>query len=221
MRFSDKKIRILLAEDQQLVRKGFVSLIEEEPDMTIIGEAENGKEVLEFLKLTTPDVVLLDIEMPRMNGKETLDIIQKRFPGTKVIMLSMHFDASYINEFMVRGARGYLAKGCDPETLFEAIRTVKKDGHFFGEEVAKAMLNGLQKEKTFAPLLNEIALSDREISILKEICDGKTNKEIAAALKISASTVDFHKQNIYRKTNSSNVTELVKYAIKNSIVTLD
>jgi DNA-binding NarL/FixJ family response regulator len=221
MGFSNKKIRILLAEDQQLVRKGLVSLIEEEPDMTIIGEAGNGKEVLEFLKLATPDVILLDIEMPRMNGKEALEIIQKRFPENKVIMLSMHFDAAYINEFMVRGARGYLAKGCDPDTLFEAIRTVKKDGHFFGEAVAKAMLNGLQKEKTIAPLLNEIALSDREISILKEICDGKTNKEIAASLRISASTVDFHKQNIYRKTNSNNVTELVKYAIKNSIVSLD
>ncbi|MCD6065214.1 MAG: DNA-binding response regulator [Bacteroidetes bacterium] len=189
--------------------------------MIVIGEAQNGKEVLEFLKVSKPDVVLLDIEMPLMNGKETLEIIKKRFPETRVIMLSMHFDASYINEFMVRGARGYLAKGCDPETLFEAIRAVKKDGHFFGEKVAKAMLNGLQKERTIAPLLSEIALSDREIDILKEICTGKTNKEIAATLKISASTVDFHKQNIYRKTNSGNVTELVKYAIKNAIVSLD
>jgi DNA-binding NarL/FixJ family response regulator len=213
-------IKLIIAEDQELMRKSFIALLKEDQDFEIIAEASNGKELLEILKHTTPDVVLLDIEMPVMNGREALEIINKRFPDVKVIMLSMHAGPHFISELMARGARAFLPKNCDPDALFEAIHTVSSEGYYFDKSISEAMLRGLQREKSINPLLEELSLSDRETEILKEICEGKTNRQIAEALNISIGTVDFHRGNIYKKTRSKNLVELLKYAIKNGIISL-
>lgn len=202
------------------MRKSFIALLKEDESFEIIGEGSNGKELLDLLKSNLPDIVLLDIEMPVMNGVEALEIINKRFPELKVIMLSMHAGPAFISELMARGARAFLPKNCDAETFFEAIHVVHSEGYYFDKSVSQAMLRGLQREKAINPLLDELSLSDREIEILKEICDGKTNKQIADQLKISASTVDFHRGNIYKKTKSKNITDLLKYSIKNGIISL-
>lgn len=202
------------------MRKSFIALLKEDPALEIVGEASNGKELLELLKSTETDIVLLDIEMPIMNGVEALEVINKRFAEIKVVMLSMHAGAVFVSELMARGARAYLPKNCDADTFFEALHIVHNEGYYFDKSVSQAMLRGLQREKAINPLLDELSLSDREVEILKEICDGKTNKQIAELLKISASTVDFHRGNIYKKTKSKNITDLLKYAIKNGIISL-
>jgi two-component system, NarL family, response regulator DegU len=220
MESGERKIRLVLADDQELIRKSFISLLKEDPQFEIVGEAANGKELLDLLKQTETDIVLLDIEMPVMNGMEALEVICKRFPQVKVIMLSMHAGTVFISEMMARGARAYVTKSCDAEALFEAIHTVSTDGYFFDKSVSEAMLKGLQREKAINPVFDELSLSDREIDVLKEICNGMSNKEISDRLKITASTVDYHRSNIYKKTKSKNILDLLKYAIKNGIVTL-
>lgn len=216
--FMQKKISIILTEDQELMRKSLAALINDFPEFSVIGEAPNGKELLRLLKTSTPDIVLLDIDMPVMNGNETLDILNVRFPEVKVIMLSMYNEEGVILDFMTRGARAYLPKGCDVEMLTTTIESVHRNGYHFSDHVSKAMLNGVMRDRSLSHIAGELALTDREMEIVKELCEGKTNKEIANQLKVTTRTVDFHRANIYAKTKSRNVAELVKYAIRHGVV---
>lgn len=218
---SDKKIQIMMADDHRLVRKALKYFLEDHPKFNVIGEAANGKELLDQLKGNTPDLVLLDVEMPVMNGRETLEILLRRFPETKVIMLSMHNDLTYMAEFIAMGARAYIAKDSDEEVFIQAILSVHRNGHYFDETSSIAMLRGLQSEKSINPLMNELALSRRETEILKELCHGKTNKEIAEICNITLTTVNFHRTNIYKKTKSHNITDLIRYSIKNGMITMN
>lgn len=216
----DQKIKLMVADDQHLFRKSLISLLKEAPDMEVAAEAENGKQLIDLLKHNEPDIVLLDVEMPVMDGKTALEIIVKRFSKVKVIVLSVHYDAGLVSDFMGRGASCYLTKNCQTEMLFDAIRVVKTKGHYFDASVSKAMLDSIQREKSNAPFTGEVVLNDREIDIMKRICDGKTNKEIASSLNLSASTIDFHRSKIYSKTHSNNITQLLKFALKSGIVDL-
>ena len=213
-------IRIVLAEDQELVRKSLVSLFREFPGMTVVGEACNGKVLIDLLKATPADIVLLDSEMPVMNGVQALEIINKRFPDVKVIVLSMHNDMNLIYEFMMLGARAYLPKNSDVETLMSTIRTVKNYGYYFCQNVANALLKGSMKHSSINPLMNERSLTSREMQILQKLCDGQSNKEIASTLSITPRTVDFHRGNIYSKTGSANIADLIHYSIKNGLVSV-
>ncbi len=214
----DRKIRIVIAEDHRLVRKGLKNLLEQHPRLCVVGEAADGKELMALLKDSGTDVVLLDIEMPNMNGRQALEIITKRFPDIKVVMLSVHSELMYMIEFVTMGARAYITKGASEETLWKTILAVHKDGHYFDQELSKAMLSSLQNKKSINPLFDELALSKRELEILKELCQGKTNKEIAASLKITMTTVNFHRVNIYRKTKSHNIAELIQYSMKQGLI---
>jgi DNA-binding NarL/FixJ family response regulator len=202
------------------MRQGVVSLLSEDSSLKVIGEAANGRELLDLLKLKEPDVVLLDIEMPVMNGLQALEVMSKRFPKVKVIMLSMHLSPGMISEFMARGASAFLPKETNIEVLIEAINTVKIEGHYYNKNVSDAMRKSLQSNHKSQSTFHEQALTAREISILKLICDGKTNSDIAQELNISYNTVDFHRRNLYSKTQSSNIPGLVKYAIKHGILNL-
>lgn len=213
-----KPIRLMLAEDHQLVRKAFALMLNEQPDLDMIGHAANGKELLELIKTEAPDIVLLDIDMPVMNGRQCLGLIRSRFPDVKVIMLSLHKDPAMMNEFMANGASAYLHKDADTDELLTSIRMVHSEGVYFNQELSKALLNGLRKEKKGNPFFNEQALSNREMAVLKELCDGKTNQEIADTLHISINTVGFHRNNIYSKTSSHNIAELMKYSIRNGLI---
>lgn len=213
-----KEITIVLAEDQKLMREGIKSLLEDEAHLKIIGEAENGRELLDLLKHTTPDIILLDIDMPVLNGREALEVINKRYPEIKVIMLSMHNDDYIISACMTMGARSYLAKGCDADTLIQTIESVNRNGRHFSDSVSKAMLTNLKHEKTIQH--EDVTLTPREIEILKALCDGKTNQEIANELHISGDTVHFHRGNVYRKTKSKSISDVIKYAIKNGFITI-
>lgn len=217
----DQSIKIVLAEDQELIRKSLASLLREVPGLSIAGEAANGKVLIELLKTEQADIVLLDFEMPVMNGLEAMEILNKRFPKTKVIMLSQHNEMGLVYELMLLGARAYLPKGCDVDTLVKAIFTVHSFGYYFDEYVSNALLKGSMKSQAVNPLLSEKALSEREMEILQHLCAGLTNKEIAAQLHIAARTVDFHRANIYSKTGSANIADLVRYSIRNGLVSAE
>jgi DNA-binding NarL/FixJ family response regulator len=216
----DKKIRVILTDDHPLVRSAFKLLLEGHLEIQVIAEANNGKELLELLKSVKPDVVLLDIEMPVLGGRETLNIIGKRFPNLKVLMVSMHNEVTYMTGFIAMGARGYVPKSADTEVLIQAVLEVHKQGHYFDQSASVAMLRRLQQEKNINALYDELALSKREVEILQELCYGKTNRAIAETCNISMATVNFHRANIYRKTRSRNISDLMKYGIKNGMIDL-
>lgn len=213
-----KKIRLAIAEDQELMRKSLIALLNDFEEFTVIGEAPNGKELIQMLKSNRPDIVLLDIEMPVMNGYETIEIVGLRFPDVKVIVLSMFSDDGTIMDFMTRGARAYLPKGCDVNLLVNTIKAVHSTGYHFSDKVSRAMLNSNLRQRAVNPLAGELALTNRELEIVRELCNGKTNKEIASTLKVTPRTVDFHRTNIYAKTKSRNLADLVKYAIRHGVV---
>lgn len=213
-------IRIMLADDHHLVRKAFALMLDAQPGMKITGHAANGRELLELIKAGQPDLVLLDVDMPIMNGRQSLGIIKLRFPDVKVIMLSLHKDAALMNECMGNGAAAYLHKDIDMEDLIVAIRSVHTEGVYFNKELSKALLTGVKKEKKGNPFFDGQALSEKEIVVLKELCEGKTNRDIADTLHISVNTVGFHRNNIYTKARCNNMASLMKYAIRNGLVSI-
>lgn len=209
----EPRIRIILAEDKALMRKSLIALLKEYPQFEVVGEAVNGKELLELLKKVDTDIVLMDIKMPVMSGTEALKIMQLRFPSVKVIILSVHNDIAYIKDSIALGARGYLAKDCSPEQLMTTIVKIYKNGFYLAEDVSKHLLY----DSVYGGTMYRQALSNRETEVLKELCTGKTEKEIAQKLNISPHTVHFHRVNIYTKTNSHNLADLLKYASENEM----
>ena len=211
-----QKIKIIIAEDKELFRKALIFFIEGNKKYQIIDEASNGKELIDKLSNNIPDLILLDYKMPEMDGKEALVIIKNKYPEVKILMLSLYDEAELIIDLLSHGANGFVSKSESPEVFFTAIETVITTGRYFDPRISEVLLNGLLKkgEKNHS---GKMSLSEREISVLKEICNGHTNKLISEKLFISTSTVDFHKGNIYKKTYAKNVVDLVKYAIKNGI----
>jgi len=216
----DSTIRIGIAEDHVLFRQGMVSLLKEEGGFGVLFEAENGVELLQHLKTGQPDVVLLDINMPVMEGKETLTRIRELYPNLKVIMLSMYYNSSYIAEYLTKGARAFLPKNCDIEKVIEAINTVHAKEYYFDDDMSSMLMDQLLHEERQAESNHRLRLTDRETEVLNLICLENTNKEIAEHLNISIRTVEGHRQCIMTKTDTKNVLSLVMYALRNKIISL-
>lgn len=209
----------MIADDHNLGRESFSSYLENNCEgVKITGQAANGLELLALMKKNAPDIVILDLEMPVMNGHQTLLEITKRYPKVKTIIFSTHYNEYFISELMIAGACGYLSKNCFAEEMFETIDKVYTEGFYFNNSVSRQVVTTLIEEHKLQYLISEKILSDREIDVLKEICNEKQGKEIADALKISENTVQFHKKNIYNKTNCETLVGLVKYAIRTGIV---
>lgn len=215
-----KKIKVVLAESQELFRKSLAALLRSKSEFDVVAEAANGKELLDVLKRSSADVVLLDSEMPVMDGKTTLEIMRKRFPEVKAIVLSIHTDVQIMSDLMSHGACSYLSKICDVQTLFKAIQVVKNEGYFFDNSTSKALMDKVLRDKTESLLYSDVRFNDRETEILKRICDGKTNKEIATSLHLSTSAIDFYRTKIYNKAKCNNVATLLKFALRHGIVAL-
>lgn len=211
------RIKVLLADDHQIILDGLQSLLKNAAEITVIAEANNGREALRVLELLQPDVVLMDIDMPVMNGIEALKEIRRRFPTVKVIILSMHSETGMIRSLMDLGAQGYLLKSCSQEELFTAIRKVARGQSFFSPDVTLSLLRTDGGERTIKDARNEM-LTDRESEILKLIVGGFSNKEIGEKLFISHRTVDTHRTNIMKKLNVSNIAGLISYAIRHGMV---
>ncbi|MCC6585945.1 MAG: response regulator transcription factor [Bryobacterales bacterium] len=209
-----RKIRILLADDHKLVRQGFKLILESQPDMEVVGEAGNGREALESVKALRPDLIVMDVTMPDLNGIEATRRIRESSPGVRVLGLSVHRDGVYVREMIRAGAEGYLLKDAADTELLAAIRAVAEGNSYLSPEVAGAVLKDYRKHAA-----NPIdMLSAREREILQMIAEGKTNKEVATSLNLSVYTVDGHRTRIMEKLGLHSVGELVRFAVRNGLV---
>lgn len=209
-----KKIRILLADDHVMVRQGFKMILAAQPDMEIVGEADNGRQAVELAEQLRPDVVVMDVAMPELNGIEATRRLAASSPRTRVLALSMYKDSVYVREILRAGARGYLLKDAFDRDLLSAVRAVAVGDGYLSPAVSDAVLSDYRRHVS-DPL--EL-LSSREREILQLIAEGKTNKEIATALKLSVYTVDAHRGRIMEKLNLHSVGELVRFALRHGLI---
>lgn len=211
-------VRLLLVDDHEIVRAGLRMLFSAEPDVQIVGEAGSGREAIEQVRRLAPDVVLMDVAMPDMNGIDATRRIKEAFPQVAVLALTMHEDEEYFFEMLSAGASGYVPKRAAPDDLLSAIRIVNQGEVFIYPSMAKLLVKDfLRRAEETAPADVEL-LTPREYEVLACIADGLTNREIAEQLVISVKTVDRHRENIMRKLNLHNRVELVRYAIEKGLI---
>ena len=218
MKNLDTVIKVAIADDHALFRTGVKTSLSSRKDIQMIAEAENGMQLMNLLKHIKPDVVLLDIHMPIMDGYTTLPEIKKLYPEIKVIMLSMNNDPSIITKMMEVGANSYLTKDSVSETIYQAIRTCYEQEFFFNDLTNKALLNGLRMKKPQEAPVQEVHLTDKEITILKLMCEEKSTKEIADIVDLSPRTVEAIRDKLKTKTGVKSMAGLVMYAVKAGIV---
>ena len=212
-----RPIKVAIADDHALFRAGVKTALSVRKDIEMIAEADNGMQLLTLLKHVEPDVILLDIQMPLMDGITTLPEIRKLYPEIKVIILSMHNDHSMISKLMEVGANSYLTKNSDSETIYQAIKTCYEQEFFFNDLTNKALLSGLRTKKT-DHTQEDVQLNDKELRILKLMCEEKTTKEIADIVDISPRTVEAIRDKLKTKTGAKSMAGLVMYAVKNKLL---
>lgn len=214
-----RKIRILLADDHQLMRSGLRLLIEQQPDLGVVGEATNGREAVALTKSLRPDVAVMDISMPSLNGIEAAHQITQSHPEIAVIVLSMHADESYVLRALRAGAKGYLLKDSAESDLIEAVRAVARGKSFFSPAVSKVLLDDYMRKLKHSGVEDAYdLLTPREREILQLVAEGKSNKEVANLLNLSVYTVETHRSNIMQKLNLKGVPELTLYAVRKGII---
>jgi len=212
-------IRILLADDHTVVRDGLRALVEKQPDMAVVGEAADGRDTIRMAEEQTPDVIIMDIAMPNMNGIEATRRITASNPQTAVLILSMHQDESYVLRSLKAGARGYLLKESVRSDIIEAIRAVSQGRSFLTRKVSRILQEDYVREMERRGLEDSYdLLTDREREILQLVAEGRTNKEAATMLNISLTTVETHRTHILQKLNLHSVPELILYAVRKGII---
>jgi DNA-binding NarL/FixJ family response regulator len=207
-------IRIVLADDHALVRHGFRMILAAQPDMEVAGEAGNGREAVELCQKLKPDVVVMDVTMPELNGIEATRRLIELSPRTRVLALSMHKDAVYVREILRAGARGYLLKDSADTDLLAAVRAVAKGEGYLSPGVSDAVLSDYRRHVT-DPL---DLLTTREREVLQLIAEGKTNKEIATSLNLSVYTIEAHRGRLMEKLNLHSTGELVRFAVRSGLI---
>ena len=214
-----KRIRVLLADDHMIVREGLRALLEAEEDIEVVGEAENGRQAVQLIKRLRPDVIVMDIAMPLLNGLEVTRRIVKEVPATRVLILSAHGDDEYIRQAVLLGAAGYLVKQTSADVLGRAIREIQKGNPFFSPSIAKR-LPGLSSESPDGrgAIPKKAGLSSREVEVLQLIAEGKANKQVARELGISIKTVEKHRQHLMSKLDLHDTAGLTRYAIAAGII---
>jgi DNA-binding NarL/FixJ family response regulator len=210
-------ISVLVADDHGIVREGLRRLLEDEQDIKVSGEARDGREVLEQVQAERPEVVVLDINMPHLGGLETLQRLRAKHPDVKVILLSVHGDAPFIQSAISLGADGYVLKNGRAAEIVTAIRAVTKGGSYFSPVVAREIVEQLRtpREHSHDPFS---VLSTREREVLHLIADGLSAKEVATQLNISTKTVEAHRTSLMRKLGVRKATELVRYALRHGLI---
>ncbi len=214
-------INIIVVDDHALVRQGIVSMLSSVEEIEVVGEAENGVEALKMLEKGLPDILLVDINMPLMDGVTLSEKAIALYPELKVIILSMDVTMNYVKKSIQAGVRGYIPKDSSRETLIEAITKVRDGDKFFSEKVSEVILKGFYDNDISDKPKKSGDLSKREEEVLKLIASGMSNRDIADKLFISIRTVDAHRNHIIQKLKLRSTAELVKYAIKNQIIELD
>jgi DNA-binding NarL/FixJ family response regulator len=213
-------VQILIADDHKLMREGLSSLLGQQPDIQVVAQANNGREAVQMTERYSPDVVVMDVSMPDLNGIDATRQIVSRRPRTKVIALSMHSDRQFVAEMFRAGASGYLLKDSAFEDLASAIRTVARDQTFIAPRIGGFTVEDYAYAQAGEPLVSP-RLTDREREVLQLMAEGKGTKEIAAELGLSAKTVETHRQHLMDKLDIYSVAELTKFAIRQGLTSLE
>lgn len=209
----DQKIRILLVDDHAVVRDGITACFQHEDHIEVVGYAENGRQAIDRYRDLLPDVILMDVAMPEMEGAETTTILRKEFPEAGILTLSMHDEPEYVMALMQAGASGYVLKSASFDELLKAVETVHQGNTYFSAGASKSLLAGLSAREQ-----NQIPISQREKAVLKLVADGHCSKKIARKLDISVRTVETHRQNIKKKLDIHTTAGLVRFAIENNLI---
>jgi len=215
------RIQVLIADDHKIVREGLRSLLEKQPDIVVVAEAENGETVLKLVQEMRPDIVLMDIAMPNLNGMEATRRITDTVPETKVIALSMYLDRRFIIGMLSAGALAYLPKDCNSEELTKAIRTVAQGRAYLGSGIVDSVVKDYFNRLSATGSSAHDMLTARERQILQLLAEGSSVKEIAARLSLSVKTIETHYQKVMNKLNIHTLAELTKYAIREGLTSLD
>jgi len=212
-------IQILITDDHQLFREGIVNLLAASPQIKVVGQAGNGQEAIEMARTLKPDVVIMDLSLPVVNGVDATRILHQELPDTRILVLSMHADKHFIKEALEAGASGYLFKNCTYSQLIEAINTVYQGKKYLSAKITEVLIDDyLNKDEEVTGIQQE--LTERESEILKLIAEGVSARDISAQLFISVKTVGTHKQHLLEKLKLKSTVDIIKYAIKKGIISL-
>jgi len=214
-------MRILIADDHGIVREGLKILIENEADMEVVGEAEDGLMVTQLAKELSPDVIVMDISMPNLNGVEATHLILEENPDTRIIALSVHFDKHFVTEMLKAGASGYVLKSCLFDEVLRALRTVSRNEHYLSPKITDIVLDDYKHYMATYNKTDENRLTARERQIVQLLAEGKSAKQIASHLHISPKTADANRRQVMNKLGIFSVAELTKYAIREGLTSTE
>ncbi len=213
-------IKIMVVDEHKIVREGLATLIAKQPNMKIVGEATDGREALDLVKKNTPDLILMDVTMPNLNGIEATRRIKSKNPQIEIIALSLHSERQFVLGMIKAGASGYLIKQCTFEELVLAINTVMEGKKYLSREIANVLIEEFIKKESEGKALIDSKLTSREREVLQLLAEGKTTKEIASSLSVSLKTVEAHLRNTKSKLKVNTVAELTKIAIREGLTSL-
>ena len=213
-------MRILVADDHDIIRRGLKQLLTAKPGWEVVAEAKNGREAVTLAEQFKPEIVVMDISMPELNGLEASRRIKKALPKTEIVILTLHFSDQLVHDIVEAGARAYIMKSDADRDLITAVEALSHRRSFFTPKAAEMVLNGFRKRNAAPDTVQEFRnrLTPREREIVQLLAEGKSSKEVAVALGISVKTAETHRVNIMRKLEIHSVSELVRYAVKNQII---
>lgn len=214
-------LHLAIADDHELFRKGFISMLSGVADFAFVHEAANGQELLERVAVREPDIVLMDLQMPVMDGMQATEVLLEKHPNVKVIVVSMYDEDRFVLHMLEKGVHGYLLKDTSPDEVEKAIRRVAEEGYYYSDFVSKAMHRKMvarSSKQPFFPNAHNVGLSNREQEVLQLLCDGLSTIEISEKLFISTRTVEGHRLRILEKTGTKNTAAAVAFAYKNHLI---
>ena len=214
----DKTLKVIIADDHMIVRDGLRSLLERQPDMEVVAEAENGRMALKLVKELSPDVVIMDIGMRELNGIDATRQIVKMSPGVKVLALSMYSDKRFIKGMLKAGASGYMLKDSAFKELIDAIRVIVENKIYISPSVANIITEDYLKQSPESDGSTRSLLSSRELEVLQLLVEGMSTKQIASSLRLSIKTIESHRSRIMKKIDVNNIADLTRYAIREGII---
>ena len=211
-------IKIILADDHKMFREGIIQLLHQQPGLEVVAEADNGEMLVSLTRKWLPDVILMDLKMPIMDGMEATQILRKKYTDIKILVVSMYDDDKFIIHLMEIGASGYLLKNAEPEEILKAIYAVCENGYYFNDLVNKALLKKLVLKNNIKPSFKEnIELTERELEVLTLLCEEKTSSEIGKQIFLSPRSVEGIRQRLIEKVGVRNIAGLVMFAVKNGL----
>lgn len=214
-------IKIIVADDHKIIREGLCGLLEKEDDLQIIAQAQDGRETIELVKKHSPDVVIMDIGMPGLNGIEATRHIASEYPKVKIIALSMHSDKKFVKEMLKAGASGYLLKNCAFEELDKAVRIVSSGKTYLSPSISDVIVDNYVRTSSETAHTVFSVLSNREREVLQLLAEGQNTKQIAMSLHVSPKTIETHRSKIMQKLDIDNIADLTKYAIREGLTSLE